>query len=327
MTTRRQFITLLGGAATWPVAARAQQVVMPVIGFLHVGSAEPTANGVAGFRRGLRETGYVDGQNATIEFRWAEGRYDRLPALAADLARLPIAVLFAAGGSAPALAAKAATDTIPIVFSSGGDPVAGGLVASLNRPGGNITGVSLMFSESVAKRLGLLHELVPKATLMGALVNPNYLDVDLQRRHLQEAARALMIELQIEGARTENEITAAFEAIALRRASAALIANDPFLTSQRHHIAALAAHHALPVMHEQREYALAGGLMSYGPSLADGLRQGGIYVGRILKGQKPADLPVVQSSKFEFVINLRTAQALGLNIPPGILAIADEVIE
>jgi putative tryptophan/tyrosine transport system substrate-binding protein len=325
---RRDFITLLGGAAAaWPLAARAQQAVMPVVGFLHLASAEPNANFVVGFRQGLRDAGFIDGQNVAIDFRWAEGRYDRLPALAADLVRRQVSVIFAAGGSAPAQAAKAATDKIPIVFSTGGDPVAGGLVASLNQPGGNITGVSLMFSDLVAKRLGLLHELVPNAVLMGALVNPAYADVDLQRKQLQEAARTLMLEVQIESARTEHEISAAFEAIVQRGGSAVLVANDPFLAAQRDHIVALAARYVIPVMHEQREYPLAGGLMSYGASLADALRQGGIYVGRILKGQKPADLPVVQSSKFDFVINLRTAQALGLKIPPGILAIADEVIE
>jgi putative tryptophan/tyrosine transport system substrate-binding protein len=325
---RREFMTLIGGAvATWPIGVRAQQRAIPVIGFLHVASAEPNANFVVGFRQGLRDAGFIDGQNVAIEYRWAEGRYDRLPALAADLVRRQAAVIFAAGGSAPAQAAKAATDKIPIVFSTGGDPVAGGLVASLNRPGGNITGVSLMFSDLVTKRLGLLHELVPNAVLMGALVNPAYADVDLQRKQLQEAAHTLMLEVQIESARTEHEISVAFEAIVQRGGSAVLVANDPFLAAQRDHIIALAARYAIPVMHEQREYPLAGGLMSYGASLADALRQGGIYVGRILKGQKPADLPVVQSSKFDFVINLRTAQALGLKIPPGILAIADEVIE
>jgi putative ABC transport system substrate-binding protein len=324
---RREFITLLGGAATWPLAAGAQQRAIPVVGFLHVALAEPNANFVVGFRQGLRDTGFIDGQNVAIDFRWAEGQYDRLPALAADLVRRQVAVIFAAGGSAPAQAAKAATDKIPIVFSSGGDPVAGGLVASLNKPGGNVTGVSLMFSDLVAKRLGLLHELVPNAALMGALVNPDYADVDLQRMQMQEAARTLMLELRIESARTEREISTAFEVIVRRGGSGILVANDPFLAAQRHYIIALAARHAIPVMHEQREYPLAGGLMSYGASLADALRQGGIYVGRILKGQKPADLPVVQSSKYDFVINLKTARALGLTIPPGILAIADEVIE
>ena len=243
---RRDFITLLGAAAAWPLVARAQKQPMPVVGFLHVASAEPNTNVVVGFRQGLRDTGFIDGQNVAIDFRWAEGRYDRLPALAADLVRRQVAVIFAAGGSAPAQAAKAATDKIPIVFSSGGDPIAGGLVASLSRPGGNITGVSLMFSDLVAKRLGLLHELVPNAALMGALVNPDYADVDLQRKQLQEAARALMLELQIESARTEREISTAFEVIVQRGGSAVLVTNDPFLAAQRHQIIALAARHVIP---------------------------------------------------------------------------------
>jgi putative ABC transport system substrate-binding protein len=247
--------------------------------------------------------------------------------LAADLVRRQVAIIFAAGGSAPAQAAKAATDKIPIVFSSGGDPVAGGLVASLNRPGGNITGISLMFSDTVAKRLGLLHELVPKASVMGVLVNPDYADVDLQLKQVREAARALNQELEVEKARTGPEIGTAFENIIRRGAAGMLVANDPFLASQRNYIVALATRHAIPVIYEQREYTMAGGLMSYGPSLVDALRQGGVYVGRILKGEKPTDLPVVQSSKFDFIINLQTAKALGFKIPPGILAIADEVIE
>ena len=253
MIRRREFIMLVGGAtAAWPLAAQAQQRAIPGVGFLHLASAEPNANFVVGFRQGLRDAGFIDGQNVAIDFRWAEGRYDRLPALAADLVRRQVAVIFAAGGSAPAQAAKAATDKIPIVFSTGGDPVAGGLVTSLNRPGGNITGVSLMFSDLMAKRLGLLHELVPNAVLMGALVNPAYADVDLQRKQLQEAARTLMLEVQIESARTEHEISAAFEAIVQRGGAAVLVANDPFLAAQRDHIIALAARYVIPVMHEQR---------------------------------------------------------------------------
>jgi putative ABC transport system substrate-binding protein len=324
---RRQFITLLGGAAVWPLAARAQKTAAPVIGFLHVGSADAFPWVVTAFRQGLKETGFIEGQNVAIDFRWAEGKYDRLPALASELVRRDVAVIFAAGGSAPALAAKAATAQIPIVFSSGGDPVTGGLVASLNRPGGTVTGVSLMFSDTVAKRLGLLHELVPKASLIGVLVNPDYADVELQLKQLQEAKRSLSQELQIEKARTAHEIGTAFENIVRRGATGMLVANDPFLASQRYHIVALATRHALPAIYEQREYTLAGGLMSYGSSLMDALRHAGIYVGRILKGDKPADLPVLQSSKFDFIINLQTAKALGLTIPPGLLAIADEVIE
>jgi putative ABC transport system substrate-binding protein len=325
---RRQFITLLGGAAAWPLAARAQQPgKVPVLGFLHVGSAEAFPYVVTAFRQGLKDTGFIEGQNVAIEFRWADGRYDRLPALASELVRRDVAVIFAAGGSAPALAAKAATAQIPIVFSSGGDPVTGGLVSSLNRPGGTVTGVSLMYSDTVAKRLGLLHELVPKASLIGVLVNPDYADVDLQLKQLQEATRSLPQELQIEKARTAHEIGTAFENIVRRGATGLLVANDPFFTSQRYHIVALAMRHALPVIYEQREYTLAGGLMSYGSSLVDALRQAGIYVGRILKGDKPADLPVLQSSKFDFIINLQAAKALGLDVPPTLLALADEVIE
>jgi putative tryptophan/tyrosine transport system substrate-binding protein len=326
---RREFITLLGGAAVaWPLAARAQQPgKVPVLGFLHVGSAEAFPYVVTAFRQGLKDTGFIEGQNVAIEFRWADGRYDRLPALASELVRRDVAIIFAAGGSAPALAAKAATAQIPIVFSSGGDPVTGGLVSSLNRPGGTVTGVSLMYSDTVAKRLGLLHELVPKASLIGVLVNPDYADVDLQLKQLQEATRSLPQELQIEKARTAHEIGTAFENIVRRGATGLLVANDPFFTSQRYHIVALAMRHALPVIYEQREYTLAGGLMSYGSSLVDALRQAGIYVGRILKGDKPADLPVLQSSKFDFIINLQAAKALGLDVPPTLLALADEVIE
>jgi putative ABC transport system substrate-binding protein len=326
--TRREFISLLAGAAAWPLAARAQQPgKVPVVGFLHVGSADAFPYVVTAFRQGLKDTGFIEGQNVAIEFRWADGRYDRLPALASELVRRDVAVIFAAGGSAPALAAKAATAQIPIVFSSGGDPVTGGLVSSLNRPGGTVTGVSLMYSDTVAKRLGLLHELVPKASLIGVLVNPDYADVDLKLKQLQEATRLLPQELQIEKARTAHEIGTAFENIVRRGATGLLVANDPFFTSQRYHIVALATRHALPVIYEQCEYTLAGGLMSYGSSLVDALRQAGIYVGRILKGDKPADLPVLQSSKFDFIINLQAAKALGLTVPDKLLALADEVIE
>jgi putative tryptophan/tyrosine transport system substrate-binding protein len=324
---RREFITLLGSTAAWPVAARAQQSAMPVVGFLHVGSAEAFPQIVTAFRGGLKETGFIEGQSVSIDFRWADGKYDRLPTLAAELVRRQVAVIFAAGGSAPAQAAKRATSQIPVVFSSGGDPVSGGLVASLNRPGGNVTGVSLMFSDTVAKRLGLLHELVPNASVIGALVNPDYADVDLQLKQLQEAATALNQELEIEKARTGPEIGTAFENIVRRGAAGMLVANDPFLASQRNYIVGLATRHGIPVIYEQREYTMAGGLMSYGPSLVDALRQGGIYVGRILKGEKPADLPVLQSSRFDFIINLQTAKALKFKIPSAILAIADEVIE
>ena len=311
MIRRRQFLTLLGGAAAaWPVAVRAQKTAAKVVGFLHVGSAEAFPWVVTAFRQGLKETGFIEGQNVTIEFRWAEGKYDRLSALASELVRRDVAVIFAAGGSAPALAAKAATAQIPIVFSSGGDPVTGGLVSSLNRPGGTVTGVSLMFSDTVAKRLGLLHEVVPKASLIGVVVNPDYADVELQLKQLQEGTRSLSQELQIEKARTAHEIGMAFENIVRRGATGLLVANDPFFTSQRYHIVALAMRHALPVIYEQREYTLAGVLMSYGSSLVDALRQAGIYVGRILKGENPADLPVQAPTKYELAINLMTAKAL-----------------
>jgi putative ABC transport system substrate-binding protein len=324
---RRELITLLGGAAAWPLAARGQQSALPVIGYLYSSSSQGRERQMAGFQQGLSATGYTVGQNVTIQFRWAEGHYDRLPELAADLVRRQVAVIFTAGGSAPAHAAKAATAKIPIVFSTGGDPVAGGLVASLNRPGGNITGVSLMFSDLLAKRLGLLHELVPNAPLIGVLVNPDYSDLDRQLKQLQEGARTLRQELHVERARTEREIGTAFESLVQRGAAAILVANDPFFATQANQMAELAARYAVPAIYDARETAIAGGLMSYGIDFADAHRQAGIYVGRILKGEKPADLPVVQSAKFEFVINLKTAKALGLDLPPTLLVRADEVIE
>jgi putative ABC transport system substrate-binding protein len=327
---RRDFIKSIGSAAAaWPLAARAQQPAMPVIGYLASYSSAfalfPMQ--LAAFEQGLAAHGYIVGQKVAIQFRFAEGHYDRLPQLAADLVRQPVAVIYAPGGSAPAQAAKAATATIPIVFSSGGDPVAGGLIATLNRPGANITGISLMVSDLVAKRLGLLHEVVPQATLIGVLVNPDYVDVERQLGQLEQAARELRRELHVERARSEQQIESAFANFVQRGAGAVLLANDPFLTGQFKQLVQLAARYALPAIYDAREAAMAGGLMSYGISFADAYRQGGMYVGRILKGDKPADLPVVQSSKFEFVLNLKTARALGLTIPPGILAIADEVVE
>jgi putative ABC transport system substrate-binding protein len=325
---RRDFLRLIGGATMgWPLAAAAQQPVLLVVGYLYSSSSSGRTPQMAGFRQGLAAMGYVESQNLAVEYRWAEGHYDRLPALAADLVRRQVAVILAAGGSAPAQAAKAATSKIPIVFSSGGDPVAGGLVASLNRPGGNITGVSLMFSELVGKRLGLLHEIVSKDALIGALVNPDYPDVDRQLKQLQDGAHAIARQLHIERARTEREIDAAFDNFVQRRAAAILIANDPFFTTQSTQMVQLAARHAVPTIFDDRDAVVSGGLMSYGIDFADAFRQSGMYVGRILKGEKPGDLPVVQSSKFEFVINLKTARTLGLTIPAGVLAIADEVIE
>jgi putative tryptophan/tyrosine transport system substrate-binding protein len=293
---RREFITLLGGAAAWPLTARAQQPAMPVIGFLGSGSAEGLAVQVAGFRQGLKETGYIEGQNVAIESRWADGQYDRLPEMAAALVRRQVAVIVSSGGSVTALPAKAATTTIPIVFGSGGDPIQDGLVASLNRPGGNVTGVNVFAGVIEAKRLGLLHELVPTATTIAVLLNSATSDFDTQ---LKDQLRA----------------------------GALLVSSDPFFYTRHDQIVAQAARHAIPVIYEWREFAVAGGLMSYGTSLTDAYHQVGIYAGRILKGEKPADLPVQQSTKFEFVINLKTAKTLGLEVPPGLLAIADEVIE
>jgi putative tryptophan/tyrosine transport system substrate-binding protein len=325
---RREFITALGGAAlAWPLAARAQQKGMPVIGFL--GSTPPGAYApfVAAFRQGLSEGGYIDGRNVAIEYRWAEGHYDRLPELAADLVRQRVAVILATGSTAPALAAKAATAEIPIVFESGGNPVAAGLVASLNRPGGNVTGVTVIFSALVPKRLDLLHQLVPKAAVLGALVNPNYPEADLQRRELQEAAKTLGRPIEVQDANTPTEIEAAFAVLVERKTDALLIANDPTFLIRRNQIIALAARHSVPTIYGLRQYADEGGLVSYGPSLTEALRQGGIYVSRILNGAKPADLPVMQPTAFELVINLKTAKALGLTIPPSLLATADVVIE
>jgi putative ABC transport system substrate-binding protein len=325
---RRAFITLFAGAAVArPLAARAQQKGMPVIGFLGSTPPGPYAPFVAAFRQGLSEGGYIDGRNVAIEYRWAEGHYDRLPALAADLVRQRVAVILATGSTAPALAAKTATAEIPIVFESGGNPVAAGLVASLNRPGGNVTGVTVIFSALVPKRLDLLHQLVPKAAVLGALVNPNYPEADLQRRELQEAAKTLGRPIEIQDADTPTEIEAAFAVLVERKVDALLIAKDPTFLTRRDQIIALAARHIVPTIYGLRQYADEGGLVSYGPSLTEALRQGGIYVSRILNGAKPAELPVMQPTKFELVINLKTAKALGLTVPPGALAIADEVIE
>jgi putative ABC transport system substrate-binding protein len=328
---RREFILALGGAAatsvSWPLGARAQNPALPIVGFLHVASAKPFAHIVAGFRQGLKETGAIEGQNVTIEFRWAEGQIGRLPELAADLVHRQVAVLVTGGGEAPALAAKAATSTIPIVFNIGNDPVQAGLVASLSRPGGNATGVSILTAELEAKRLGLLHEMVPTASVVAHLVNPAYPPTKTNVRNVAAAARVMGLQIVLVEASSESEIDAAFAAIQQKRAGALLVGADPFFNGRRNQIVALAASHALPAIFEQREFAAAGGLMSYGTSIADAYRQMGIYTGRILKGEKPADLPVVQSVKFELVINLKTAKSLGLALPSGLLSIADEVIE
>jgi putative ABC transport system substrate-binding protein len=325
---RRDFITLIGGAAAgWPLAARAQQPAMPVVGFLGTASPGPSAHFVAGFRRGLQETGFVEGRNVAIEYRWAEGQYDRVPALAADLVRRQVAVIVTVGGETSATAAKAATATIPIVFNIGSDPVKLGLVASLARPGGNATGVNLVTTELVEKRLGLLHDLVPVASTIAMLLNPGFAPAVVNAREAEAAARAIGKEVVIFDASSDAEIETAFANIVQARSGALLVGADPFFNSRRGLIVALAARHAIPAIYEFREFAETGGLISYGTSLVEAYRQQGIYAGRILKGEKPADLPVVQLSKFELVINLNAAKALGIAIPSGVLAIADDVIE
>ena len=325
---RRDFITLVGGAAAaWPLAARAQQPAMPVIGFLSSRSAGQSAGVVAAFRDGLAEAGFIEGKNVAIDFRFAEGHLERLPALAIGLVRRGVAVIFTGGGDVPAMVAKGATSTIPIVFVTGFDPVKSGLVTSLNRPDGNLTGATVIAGQLAAKRLGLLHELVPSVRLVAVLLNPNNPNAEADVADAQVAARALGQQIEVLPAGSEQELEVAFTSFSQLKADALLLEPDPLFTDLRNKIVALVERQRMPAIYYAREYTAAGGLLSYGASFTDLYRQGGVYVGRILKGAKAADLPVVQPTKFELVVNLKTAKALGLTIPPGVLAIADEVIE
>ena len=322
---RREFITLLGGAVAWPLAARAQQPAMPVVGLLDQRSPDALADRLRGFRQGLKDAGFVEGQNAAIEYRWAENQLDRLPELAADLVRRQVAVIVAPAGLAPALAAKAATKTIPIVFVIADDPVRLGLVASLARPGGNLTGINFLSGELTAKRLELLRELMPSATRVAVLVNPA--NAENPEREVETAARSIGLQIQTLNASTIREINAAFATFVRERPDAVFVGLDPFFNSRRIQLVQLAARYAIPASYPARDFAEAGGLMSYGADIADAWRQAGSYAGRILKGAKAADLPVVQSSKFELVFNVQTAKALGLDVPPLLQHRADEVIE
>jgi putative ABC transport system substrate-binding protein len=324
---RREFITLVAGAAAWPFAAGAQQPAMPVVGFINPASSGELANRVKAFRNGLAELGFVEGRNVMIEYRWAEGRYDQLPALANDLVRRGVAAIAATGGIASARAARSATADVPIVFTTGSDPVEAGLVMSLNRPGGNVTGAGLMSTNLVAKRIEILRELIPNAKSIAVLGNAGNPSAKFEIDEAQNGARLLGLNIHIERADGEADFERAFTSIAQQCADALLVTTDPFFESLHGRIVGLAARHAIPTIYAQRQYALDGGLISYGASITDLYRQAGVYVGRILKGEKPADLPVTQPSKFEFVVNMRTAKVLRLDVPASILLRADEVIE
>jgi len=324
---RREFITLVGGAAAWPVAAPAQQSAMPVIGFMSGRAFEDSAHLVAAFREGLAEEGFVERQNIAIEFRWADGDYDRLPALAADLVNRRVAVLVAVGGDVSAVVASKATKTIPVVFGMGGDPVKAGMVASFNRPGGNVTGYTLWTSEMESKRLGLLRELVPGTPLIGILINPRFPPTVQELDDLEPAAKGVGQQLFVARANDDAELDAALASFVQQRVGAFLVTAAPFFDTRRERIVEFAAQNRVPAIYQFREYAVAGGLISYGPNIAESYQNAGVYVGRILKGEKPADLPILQPTKFDFVINLKTAKALGLTVPPTLLAEAGEVIE
>jgi putative ABC transport system substrate-binding protein len=324
---RRAFITLLGAAAAWPLAARARQSAMPVVGLLNVASRETDASGTAAFLQGLQEAGFVEGRNLAIDYRSAEFRNDRMPALAAALVQRKVNVIAAIGGPATAIAARAATATIPIVFATGGDPVKLGIVASLNRPGANMTGVSFLTNALGAKRLEMLRTLVPTAAAIGLLVDRTNPNTEAETTDILAAARALGLKLLIMQASTEGELDAAFASLVQQRADALIVASQAFFTGRRDQLLALAQRQALPTIYHRRDLVAAGGLMSYGTDISDAFRQAGVYAGRILKGEKPADLPVMQSTRFELVINLKTAKTLGLAVPPSLLAVADEVIE
>src|SRR6516164_8784783 len=324
---RREFITLLGGAAAWPVAARAQQPGRPVIGYLHVGSSSASRDRVAAFHRGLKELGFEEGRNVAIEYRWADNQTDRLPELATDLIRRGVAVIAAPSGAESTTVVKGLTTTIPIVFSTGVDPVETGLVRSLNQPGGNATGVADLSVGVVGKRLGLLHELLPRAERFALLVTPGIRSGESTIEEVKSAAAAIGRQIDVLSATTNLDIDAAFASLAQKRADALLVAPQVLFSTRRVQLVTLAARHAVPTMYYQREYVEAGGLMSYGSSIIDRERQLGVYTGRILKGEKPADLPILRAVKFEFVINLQTAKTIGLDVPPTLLARADEVIE